>query len=93
MDTPIVLPHRCRTLPFHDCCEQAAFRWQLGRWQRQRLSVLESTLATSELTSSSTLVGDVEDHDEPINDLSINIGDLRIDLIVDLLLSLSVGLL
>jgi hypothetical protein len=50
-------------------------------------ATLESTLATSELTSSSTLVGDVEDHDESINHLSINIGDLRIDLIVDLLLA------
>ena len=43
--------------------------------------------ATLELTSSSTLFGDVEDHDESINDLSINIGDLRIDLVVDLLLA------
>jgi hypothetical protein len=43
--------------------------------------------ATLELTSSSTRIGDVEDHDELINDLSINIGDLRIDLIVDLLLA------
>jgi hypothetical protein len=82
MDTPIVLPHRRRTLPF-----------QVGGRDSVLDSVLESTLATSELTSSSTLVGDVEDHDEPINDLSINIGDLRINLIVDLLLGLSVGLL
>jgi hypothetical protein len=43
--------------------------------------------ATLELTSSSTLIGDVEDHDELINDLGINIGDLRIDLIVDFLLA------
>jgi hypothetical protein len=50
-------------------------------------AALESTLATLELTSSSILVGDVEDHDEPINNLSINIGDLRIDLIIDLLLA------
>ena len=50
-------------------------------------ATLESILATSELTSSSTLAGDVEDRDELINDLRINIGDLRIDLIVDLLLA------
>jgi hypothetical protein len=50
-------------------------------------ATLESTLAISELTSSSTLVGDVEDHDKLINDLSINIGDLRIDLIADPLLA------
>ena len=50
-------------------------------------ATVEPTLATSELTSSSTLVGNVEDHDESNNDLSINIGDLRIDLIVDLFLA------
>jgi hypothetical protein len=33
------------------------------------------------------LVGDVKDHDEPAGDLRINIGDLRIDLIVDFLLA------
>ena len=33
------------------------------------------------------LVGDVKDHDEPAGDLRIDIGDLRIDLIVDLLLA------
>jgi hypothetical protein len=45
-------------------------------------ATLESILTTSELTSSSTFVVDVEDHDK----LSISIGDLRIDLVVDLLL-------
>jgi hypothetical protein len=50
-------------------------------------ATLESTLATSESTSPSKLVGDVEDYDEPINDLSISIDDPRIDLIVDLLLA------
>jgi hypothetical protein len=29
------------------------------------------------------LVGDVKDHDKPVSDLRIDIGDLRIDLIVD----------
>jgi hypothetical protein len=48
------------------------------------LRIMIDPSATLELTSSSTLIGD---HDEPINDLSINIGDLRIDLIVDLLLA------
>jgi hypothetical protein len=33
------------------------------------------------------LVGDVKDHDEPASDLRIDIGDLRIDLVVDLLLA------
>ena len=33
------------------------------------------------------LVGDVKDHDEPASDLRIDTGDLRIDLIVDLLLA------
>jgi hypothetical protein len=51
------------------------------------LGIMMNSLATLELTSSSTLIGDVEDHDELVNDLSINIGDLRIDLIVDLLLA------
>jgi hypothetical protein len=32
------------------------------------------------------LVGDIKDYDEPASDLGIDIGDLRIDLIVDLLL-------
>jgi hypothetical protein len=50
-------------------------------------ATLESTLTTSELTSSPILVGDIEDHDELINDFRINTGDLRIDLIVDLLLA------
>ena len=31
----------------------------------------------------SNLVGDVKDHDEPVSDLRIDIGDLRIDVIVD----------
>lgn len=31
------------------------------------------------------LAGDVKDHGEPASDLRIDIGDLRIDLIVDLL--------
>jgi hypothetical protein len=54
------------------------------------LASLESTSATSELTSSSisgNLVGDIKDHDEPVSDLRIDIGNLRIDLIVDLLLA------
>ena len=51
------------------------------------LETLERTLTTSELTSSSTLVGDVKDHDKPVSDLRTDIGDLRIDLIVDLLLA------
>jgi hypothetical protein len=42
---------------------------------------------TSELTSSLTLVDDVKDHDEPVSDLGIEIGDLRLDLIVDLMLA------
>jgi hypothetical protein len=46
-------------------------------------ATLEWTLTTSELTSSSTLVGDVKDHDEPVSDLRSDIGDLRIDLTVD----------
>jgi hypothetical protein len=33
------------------------------------------------------LVGNVKDRDEPASDLRIDIGDLRIDLIVDLLLA------
>jgi len=33
------------------------------------------------------LVGDAKDHDEPASDLRIEIGYLRIDLIVDLLLA------
>ena len=33
------------------------------------------------------LVGYVKDHDEPASDLRIDIGDLRIDLIVDSLLA------
>ena len=33
------------------------------------------------------LVGDVKDHDKPVSDLRIDIGDLRIDLILDLLLA------
>jgi hypothetical protein len=46
-------------------------------------ATLEWILTTSELTSSSTLVGDVKDHDKPVSDLRTDIGDLRIDLIVD----------
>jgi hypothetical protein len=33
------------------------------------------------------LVGDVKDHNQPASDLRIDIGDLRIDLIIDLLLA------
>jgi hypothetical protein len=33
------------------------------------------------------LVGNVKDHDEPTSNLRIDIGDLRIDLVVDLLLA------
>jgi hypothetical protein len=33
------------------------------------------------------LVGDVKGHDKPASNLRIDIGDLRIDLIVDLLLA------
>ena len=32
-------------------------------------------------------VSDVKDHDEPVNHIRIDIGNLRIDLIVDLLLA------
>jgi hypothetical protein len=35
----------------------------------------------------STLVGDVKDHGKPVSDLGIDIGGLRIDFIVDLLLA------
>jgi hypothetical protein len=35
------------------------------------------------LTSSATFVDDVKDHDELVNDLRIDVGGLRIDLIVD----------
>jgi hypothetical protein len=33
------------------------------------------------------LGADIKDHDEPVSDLRTDIGDLRIDLIVDLLLA------
>jgi hypothetical protein len=36
---------------------------------------------------NSNLIGEVKDHDEPASDLTIDISDLRIDLIVDLLLA------
>jgi hypothetical protein len=36
---------------------------------------------------NSNLVGDVKDHGEPTSDLRIDIGNLRINLIVDLLLA------
>jgi len=35
----------------------------------------------------SNLAGDVKDHDKPVSDLRIDIGDLRINLIVDLVLA------
>jgi hypothetical protein len=38
-------------------------------------------------SSCGNLVGDVKDHDDPASDFRIDIGDLRIDLIVDLLVA------
>jgi hypothetical protein len=35
----------------------------------------------------SNLIGDVKGHDEPVSELRFDIGDLKIDLIIDLLLA------